>query len=119
MLTSFGTKNILRVFLLIASIFLSGPHWIRPIAAVLLIYYFFFSVNLFRKRFNQDDWLTKVFFDFTKTPFYLGAFIVIVVFFIGRYMPQDDVIEAYVVAVIGAGVSLVGMMKRKNEGRVR
>jgi hypothetical protein len=115
---NFKGKGILTIVIFITSLFLSGEHWVQPIAAALLIYYFFFVVNLFQKRFSKENWLTKIFFDFTKTPFYLGSIIIIAVFFIGTYLPQEDVIEAYVVAAIGAGVSLIGILKRRN-GPVR
>jgi hypothetical protein len=75
---------------------------------------FFICVNLFQKRFSKESRLTRVFFDFTKTPFYIGAIIIIAIFFIGTYIPQEDVIEAYGVAAIGAGVSLIGILRRRN-----
>jgi hypothetical protein len=98
-----------------ASIFLSGEHWIRPVAAALLIYYFFFLVNLFRKRFTRENWWTVVFLKSITTPLYIGSFITIVMFFIGSYVPPEDLLQAYIVAAIGAGVSLIGMFKQRNE----
>jgi hypothetical protein len=106
---------ILRIVACSILIFLNGEHWIRSVANFALIYYFFFTVNLFIRRFNDMNWWTKVFFNFTKTPFYTSAILIVTVFFIGSYLPQDDLIWAYVVAAIGAGVSLVGIVKRKNK----
>jgi hypothetical protein len=110
---------ILRLVVFGIFIVLSGEHWMRTVANFVLIYYFFFTVNLFIKRFNDTNRWTKVFFNSTKTPFYTSAILIVTVFFIGRYLPQDDLIWAYVVSAIGAGVSLVGIVKRRNEGRVR
>ncbi|HEX5169662.1 MAG TPA: hypothetical protein VFW11_10850 [Cyclobacteriaceae bacterium] len=88
--------------------------WFSYVGIVLIMYFFLFITNLFKKIYNHDNLLTKILFDFTKTPIYISGVIVIAIVFLRKSYPNADYDFAYFIAAIGVVVSVIGILKRSN-----
>lgn len=78
------------------------------------IYYLTFTMNLFFKLYDKENFITRIFLETTKTPMYLAmATMVIVIIFIRRFFPEIDFDSAYLSAFMGVAAYTIGRIKRK------
>ena len=107
-------KLILLVIIVTLSFSIGAEDWLSPILMALNIYYVSFTMNLFFKLYDKENFITRIFLETTRTPMYLAmATMVIVIIFIRRFFPEINFDSAYLSAFIGVTAYTIGRIKRK------
>lgn len=107
-------KFTLLVIVAVLALAIGAADWISPIFMALYIYYFTFTLNLFFKLYEKEDFITRIFFGTNKTPVYLAmATMVIVIVFLRKAFPKMDFDPAYLSAFIGVCAYTIGRIKRR------
>lgn len=113
-MTKATNLRLVGVLMLVTLTFMIGDfgNWFGYVGIVLLMYYFIFVVNLFRTIYDRENFLTKILFDFSKTPIYISGLIIIASVFLKKSYPDADYEMANLVAAAGVVVSAVAIIKR-------
>lgn len=106
-------KLLLLVMIVTLSFSIGNPDWVSPIISVLDMYYFLFTMNLFFKLYEKENFMTRIFLAATKTPMYLAmATMVIVIIFLRKFYPEMNFDSAYLSAFIGVVATTIARFKR-------
>lgn len=89
-----------------------SERWFNYVGIVIIMYYFLFVANVFRKIHSSDNLLTKVLFDYSKTPIYIAGIIAITIVFVKKSYPNADYDYPYFIAAVGVVVSVIAILKR-------
>lgn len=89
-----------------------GERWFNYVGIVIIMYYFLFVVHVFRKIHRPDNLLTRILFDYNKTPIYIAGIIAIAIVFIKKLHPNADYDYPYFIAAVGVVVSVIAILKR-------
>ena len=93
---------------------IDSRYWISAIAVGLMIYYFTFLINIFKKLYERENLFTKIFLSYPKTPMYLATIMLVTVQILERSNANLDFEPAYTSVVLGFVVGIIAIVKNSN-----
>ena len=107
-------KWLLLVNVFILSLSIGAEDWLSPILMVQNVYYMTFTMNLFFKLHEKENFVTRILFGVTETPIYVAtATLVITIIFLRRIIPGLNMDATYLSAIIGIAACTIARIKRK------
>ena len=106
-------KWLLLVNIVILSFAIGAEDWLSPILMVQNVYYMTFTMNLFFKLYEKENFVTRILFGVTETPVYVSVTtLVITIIFLRRLIPGLDMNAVYLSAFIGLTAFTIARIKR-------
>lgn len=110
----YNLKLVLLLLLVTLTLIIgSNENWIGVISIAVMIYYFVFLINVFKKLHSKENFLTKIFLSHLKTPMYLATLMLVGVQILEKLKTNLNFEIAYTACVVGFIVGIIALIKIK------